>query len=153
MGKRTLDEAICCLNLNKVEDAEIRRKHHRFGNYGEEQLFLFGAKMPFFLQQESDAGSVHFTVAFDVIDGDLLFLIELSSLIATAATVNHKYFTLVLYINGKYTRLQVGKVGGHFDLSFQSTIVVLKNEQYSRRSTRSDNREYYSWRKELRNGQ
>lgn len=45
-----------CLNLENIEASEIFQKHHRFGNYDDEQPSFFGVKMPFFRQHGTNTG-------------------------------------------------------------------------------------------------
>lgn len=87
------------LNLEKVEDTDILQKIHNFANYDEEQPSLFCVKMPFAGIASRGNDIVGFDVEFDVIEGDLPFLLGLPTLIAMGATVNHKNLTLELNVN------------------------------------------------------
>lgn len=146
VGKETLDDAMRRLNIDSVEDTKIRQKHHRFGNYDEQQPSIFGVKMPFDSMDQNNNPTVQFDVAFDVIEGNLPFLLGLPSLIAMGATLNHKYLTLGFSLNGKYNRLQLVKNGDHICLPFQSETIVLNGNQQGdgEGAQQTAGRKYYS---------
>ena len=95
--------------MTKVEDAEIMLKNHRFGNYGDDQPSLFAMKMPF---SNAENKSNIFDVVFDVIDGDLPFLLGLPSLISMGATFKHKHFTMAFSLCGRYQRFKLSHTEG-----------------------------------------
>lgn len=121
----TLDRAMEILKIDKVEDT-ARQRTHCFGNYDDEQPSLFSVKMPFSSKKANGSKGVEFDVAFDVIEGDLPFLLGLPSLIATGASVHLKVLTISLNCNAKYHRLQMVKHGDHVYLPFESTSVDLQ---------------------------
>ncbi len=126
------------LHLQRVDDTPIRQKTHRFGNYEDEQATLFGVKMPFRATNPRGETELEFDVAFDVIDGDLPFLLGLPSLIAMGAIINHKYLTLSFTLHSQYRRIQLLKSGDHLQLPFEASTIHLDKEKPN------DGRKFYS---------
>ena len=91
-------------------------KNHRLGNYNDDQPSRFAVKMPF---KNASDNSELFDVAFDVIDGDLPFLLRLPSLRSMGANINHKNLTLSFNLCGKIQRFQLSLAGDHLWLPFQ----------------------------------
>ena len=94
------------LNLENVEETDIIQKLHRFGNYDEEQPSLFWVEMPFSVRDVKGKEFVGFDIAFDLIEGDLPFLLGLQSLRPIVSTLNHIFRTLALTMNRKFHHLQ-----------------------------------------------
>ena len=113
VGKNTLDHAMKYLRLTKVENTDIMLRSHRFGNYEEDQPSICAVRMPFRLKSNDENDPLLFHVAFDVIDGNLPFLLGLPSLISMGASINHKNFTIAFHLSGQYTRLKLDHDGDH----------------------------------------
>lgn len=122
------------------------QKVHRFGNYDDEQASLFCVKMPFAGKDGSDRNNFEFDVAFNVIEGDLPFLLGLASVLAMQAPLNHKYLTLALTVHGKYNRLQLVLDDDHLYLPFETHTAVISNEGHSSEGNVRDGGQKYYYR-------
>lgn len=140
VGKNTLDKAMQTLNLEKVEDTDVKQKTHRFGNYSDNQPTIFAIKMPFHAKNVNGEKTVEFDVAFDVIEGDLPFLLGLPTLAAMRANVHFKYMTLSFSLHGKYHRLKLLRDGDHVYLPFAFDSVTL---QRANGGTRGDSEQQH----------
>ena len=101
--------------------------------------------MPFCAKSADGRTAAEFDVAFDVIDGDLPFLLDLPSLIAMESTINHKYLSLGFNCRGKYHRMQLMKTGDHLLLPFVSKTIDLERDS-DRTSAQRGGVKYYSGR-------
>ena len=144
VGKTTLDNAMTALGLDRVEDVPIKQRHHRFGNHDVDQPSLFAVKMTF---QPRSSSQPAFDVSFDVIDGDLPFLLGLPSLMAMGATLNHKYLSLSLSLRGKYERLRLVRTGDHISLPFRFDNIIIDRQSPPRRSE-DQARSHYRYHRE-----
>lgn len=143
VGKDTLDKVMRLLNLDRVEDTEIKQKNHRFGNYDNDQPSRFAVKMPFSICDDKEQSEVGFDVAFDVIDGDLPFLLGLPSLRSMGAVINHKYRTLSFTLNGSYQRLKLIDRNDHIFLPFHPEPISMKRSE-EKDDVSNKNRKYYT---------
>lgn len=155
VGKATLDKAMELMKIDKVEDTGIRQRAHRFGNYDDDQPSLFAIKMPFASKRTDRSDGIEFDVAFDVIDGELPFLLGLPTLLAMGANVHLGFMTMSFHYGGKYHRLKMVKEGDHIYLPFHPTEVDLKKKNSTNSAPMSSarpstGRGYYT-RSQLRN--
>ena len=96
VGNLTLDRAMRELNISKLDDARITTPVHHFGHHNEESRTLFAVRFRFTCRgkilnrgrRQETAQDVKFYIRFDVIDGDLPFLIVLPSLRSMRASLN-----------------------------------------------------------------
>lgn len=66
------------VNVDKVDDAKIILRNHKFGKYDANEPSIFALKMPFGYKSSDGNESPVFNVCFDVFKGYLLFLLEAS---------------------------------------------------------------------------
>jgi len=123
VGKKTLDDAMRKLKLGNIPDGVPRQSYHRFGNSSKDYPTLFSVKMPFLCKssfKNKPNGPVEFDVSFDVIDGDLPFLLGLPSLCAMKANLNFEYMNIGIRIERKSYRIPILKDDSHLFISFKS---------------------------------
>lgn len=104
--------------------------------------------MPFSFKGEENASAnpIGFDVHFDVIEGDLPFLLGLPSLTYMVATISLKYMTLSLSLAGKYCRLHLEKDDDHVYLPFEGNTTTPSGEDRSKMrggQTIRGGRQYY----------
>lgn len=122
VGKKALDRAMSNLGLNGIPEASIAREHHRFGDHPEAHRTISAVKFPFTCTDERDGQEAQFDIQFDIIDGELPFLVGLPSLIAMRACLNFKFKHLGLMIGSKYLKIPLHFQDSHVLLPFSSTI-------------------------------
>lgn len=113
------------MNLQKVEDTKVRQKTHRFGIYEDDKPTILAIKVNFKYKGTSNVINVAFDFAFDVIQGDLRFLLGIQTLIAMGADLHLKYMTLSFSLHNKYHRLKLVRDEVHVYLPFNESTVIL----------------------------
>lgn len=80
---------------------------------------MFAVVFPFHLEGQNKE-KVHFNISFDVIEGDLPFLIGWPSLRAMKANINCEHMNLGVRVNDGYHRLKLHTDDDHVYLPFKS---------------------------------
>lgn len=98
--ENTLDNAKKYLRLKSLTDVPQQRNVHKFGDSEQEFPTLaaldFTFKWNFLARDEKlDKTTVHFSIKFDVIEGNLPFLIGLPTLKAMKANINLRYMYIL----------------------------------------------------------
>ncbi len=88
VGKGTLDKFMKNRKIGKLPDSSPTLARHRFGNHSEEHRSLFAVNVPFTCKGKDNEVQVTFDVKFDVIEGDLPFLLGFPSLMSMKSTLN-----------------------------------------------------------------
>lgn len=91
VGKSTLDRTIGALNISGVPDAPPTREQQRFGNHSEVHHTACSIKFLIKVVEESSSQTHEFDISFEVVEGELPFLISLSSLLVMRATINFRF--------------------------------------------------------------
>eukprot|EP00171_Calliarthron_tuberculosum_P023073 IDg23073t1 len=121
VGKETLDKAMKELNITNLQDLKPAQAFHRFGDNNEKLQTLFAVRFPLICERANNEGkSVKFHIKFDVIEGDLPFLIGLPSLRAMKACLNFHNSSLLFTLGGKMTKLKLMYDHHHVYLPFSS---------------------------------
>lgn len=136
VGKRTLDSTLAALKIDRLPDAKPLRTSHRFGTSAEKHMTICSVQFPFRSTGHADP---LFDIQFDVIDGDLPFLVGLPSLISMKASINFNLKWLGVRANDEYVKLNLTLVNGHVYLPF--TCSPRKDD---RRRGQPDKTTYYS---------
>lgn len=89
------------LNIDEIEDNNVRLQHDLFGSSNDFWPLLFAVRMLFCLCEPNSHICDDFILDIDIINIDLPFFYNLSALIATNASNNHKYTTLASSLNGR----------------------------------------------------
>lgn len=129
VGKTTLDNALRNMELSYIPDGIPSRDSHRFGSHPDVHRTICAIKFPFQCSDENDSQISKFDIVFDVIDGELPFLVGLPSLMAMRSCLNFKFQSLGLAIGPKYLWIPLTYHDSHLTLPFSSMI---------RRSERDD---------------
>lgn len=122
VGKETLDKMIRAMGLEGVPDGTPSRDQHRFGNHSEVHRTICAVKFPFTCSDEHGSCVASFDIVFDVINGELPFLIGLPSLLSMRATLNFRYKSLGLHIGTNYMRIRLEHCDSHIILPFSSKV-------------------------------
>ena len=122
VGKNTLDAAMHALNISELKDADIRHAEHRFGPSRKPTKTIFAVRVPFVCTGKNLQGKVRFDIRFDVIEGNLPFLIGLPTLQAMNSTLSFKYQNITLAVNGVLHRLNLDMGSSHLMLPLRPTI-------------------------------
>ena len=120
VGEKTLIDVMNKLGMKFYQKEKPLQVSHRFGNNSTIQKTLFSVKMPIYASAENKdhvGERIYFNIKFDVIKGDLPFLIGLPSLSSMQASINFKYKNLGLYLNGKYYRVPYVEKDHHICLA------------------------------------
>lgn len=105
VGKIALDEALKELGIKKIEDDKISQPEHQFEPQNKFSRTLGTVRVPFICNISTGSEQENFKIRFDVIDGDLPFLIGLPSLRAMNANLNFNHITLSQVINNMLHRI------------------------------------------------
>lgn len=116
VGNETLNSVRKALGLEELDKSPAHQEYHRFGNHTEDQKSLYSIKLPFF--EDSEKNRAMFHVSFDVLEGDLPFLIGLPSLTRMGACINLSFNTIGMRIGAKYHKFKIFKKGHHVCLPF-----------------------------------
>ena len=119
VGKNTLDEVMKMLQLRTVRDAKPKILNHRFGTQSEEHQTLFAILFPFEVKTNRNE-KVQFLIHFDVIQGNLPFLIGLPSLRAMRANINCEFLSMGFKVQGTYQRAKLCMDKYHLYLPFRA---------------------------------
>lgn len=118
-GKRTLDAVISKLKIEKVENAEPSRDSNRFGASVDDHKTMFAVRFPF-LSTDNEADPL-FKIQFNVIEGDLPFLVGLPTLIAVKSSVKFNTKWLGFRSGDEFVKILLEKEKGHLILPFRAT--------------------------------
>lgn len=118
--KKSLHKAMRALGVNTLPEASARRTNHLLGEYKEGRSTLFAIKMPFRSKLENGQVGVEFQIVFDVVEGEIPFLIGFPSIKAMKAISNFEYMDIAFRLNGKYCRLDLVEDNHHVHLPFTS---------------------------------
>ena len=121
VGKCTLDSAMRALKIDSVEDSNPKIPNHRFGCQSKPHPTLFAVLFPFRLKSTTGE-PVTFKIHFDVIEGNLPFLIGLPSLRAMRASVNCELIRLGFKLKGVFHRVKLSLDEHHLYLPFRSSL-------------------------------
>lgn len=116
VGQNTLDQAMKRLGISELKDEDICQREHLFGPSNKPMKTICAVRVPFTCNIAQNNSSVLFNIRFDVIEGDLPFLIGLPSLLAMKGTLNFQYCNLSLIIQRTTYRLQLVKRSSHLEL-------------------------------------
>jgi len=127
VGKSTLDAAMSYLNLSKIPDSTIKQKEHRFGPSSTSLPSKFAVLMPFVctgdrLKQYGNRDKLEFDIHFDVVDGDLPFLIGLPTLVSMRASLNFITGSLSIEFKSMRYSLKLQHQNHHFCLPMKPTV-------------------------------
>lgn len=131
VGKTTLDHTLRALGLSDIPNGTPSREVHRFGNHAETHSTICAVKFPFKCSDDNGVCVAEFDVTFDVIAGELPFLIGLPSLLAMRAALNFRYNTLGLHLGTKYVRVSLVQQDSHLLLPFKG---IENNDNRDKRS-------------------
>ena len=140
VGKITLDKTLRTLEIDKLRDTTPIRDQHRFGTNPEAHKTICAVKFPFRCTDDTGTDIANFDVAFDVIEGDLPFLVGLPSLLAMNATLNFKYKSLGLSIGSRYVRIPLSHKESHLILPF--TSLIKRSERNGQNSSSGSSPQY-----------
>lgn len=122
VGKNTLDAALEGLGLKSVPDCKPTRAYHRFGTHTEKHETSFAVRFPFWSDEQDSTSKPLFDITFDVIDGDLPFLVGLPSLFAMRCNLNFNGKWIGFKISNEYVKLTLVSSNGHILLPFKSEL-------------------------------
>lgn len=142
VGKLTLDKFMKNYSLDKLPDSSPSLARHRFGNHSEDHRTLFAVKVPFTCSDKGKKTEVVFNVKFDVIEGDLPFLLGFPSLSLMKSNLNFNNFTLGLPIRHFYHRLSLEHDGNHIYLPLNPKIEK-RSQLFGKTSSSCYTRSYY----------
>lgn len=125
VGKETLDSALRALGIEELKDEPIRQEEHRFGPSDSVLKTMCAVRVPF-VCATSDGKEVRFHIRFDVIPGQLPFLIGLPSLRAMAGNLSFKHNNLSMVINKTLYRIQLVYKNSHLCLPLRSKSTFSK---------------------------
>jgi len=114
VGKNTLDHAMKTLGITSIDEGPPKQPIHRFGDNPEEKPASMSVK-----DGTATTETIKFNVNFDVLDGDLPFLIGFPTLKAMQGTLNFKYMTMGIQINDSYYRIPLRENGNHALIDFK----------------------------------
>lgn len=128
VGQSTLDAALQSLNLSNIPDATIRQKGHRFGPSSTSLPSKFAVLMPFVctgdkLKQFGNRDKLEFDIHFDVVDGDLPFLIGLPTLVSMNASLNFISASLSIKLASMRYSFKLQHDNHHFYLPMEPTVI------------------------------
>lgn len=81
-------------------------------------MTVCSVKVPFRSVRSDAQRGAQFDVSYDVVEGEMPFLIVLPALKAMRSTVNFEYMKISLRINGEYRRLALVEDNDHIHLPF-----------------------------------
>lgn len=117
VGQKTLDMAMEQTGIRSVDDARTKFSSHRFGDFEESVNTVCAVLFPFeFTTKRND--KMNFKIHFDVVPGNLPFLIGWPSMKAMKATLNCEYLNLGIKINDQYYRIPLQEDPHHVYLPF-----------------------------------
>eukprot|EP00171_Calliarthron_tuberculosum_P004551 IDg4551t1 len=117
VGKNTLNDAMRNLNITSVPDATPAQEAHRFGDNHSEHRTLFAIEFPIRCTQLIQSNKIaKFNVKFDVIEGNLPFLIGFPSFKAMKASLNFNKFTLGFMLINEYIKVALEHDNNHLYL-------------------------------------
>ena len=137
VGKTTLDKTLKLLNIDNLPNGPALREHHRFGDYSVNHKALCSVKMPFDCIGENGQEDSAFDIMFDVIEGNLPFLVGLPSLLLMEANLNFKHRKISFFVNSKLTRLELLLDDDHIILPFKPKIKMLIDKSQPRKQGHS----------------
>lgn len=137
VGRITLDKALTRLKIDKLVDGKPTRVHHQFGPNSERHPTICSVQFPFW---GDDRQEPLFDIQFDVIEGNLPFLVGLPSLVSMRANLNFSYKWLGFKTGEDYLKLALHFLDSHIVLPFRATIK--KNDQ--RKTSYQDKSSYYT---------
>lgn len=88
VGKTTVDSSIRIMGLSDIPDGITAHNNHRFGNHQEDHRTLCAIKFPLQFTDENDNQVTKSDIMFNVIEGNLPFLIGLPTLMAMRSAIN-----------------------------------------------------------------
>eukprot|EP00171_Calliarthron_tuberculosum_P023568 IDg23568t1 len=133
VGKDTLDIVMKSFGMSSVENTTPSIHAHRFGNHQEEQKTLFAIRFPLTCQCSNKKEIAKFHIKFDVIPGELPFLIGYPSLKAMKANLNFKFNEIGFHLRDKHVRIKLETDENHIYLPFgQSCASSSRFSGYSR---------------------
>jgi len=126
VGKETLTAAMMRMGVNELPNGKIRQAYHGFGDSKLKKKSIAAVVVPFKLST-IDNKKVEFNISFDVIEGDLPFLIGFPSLELMDATVGCRTKILSLTVDKLVYRVQMICDGTHIFLP----VIEPKGSYYS----------------------
>jgi len=114
------------LGINQIDEGPVMQPIHKFGDHEEEKKASISVKFPFdcptvYRDMKPTTKNLKFTVQFDVLEGDLPFLIGKPTLKAMKATINFEHMTLGIKFNNYYHRICLHDNGAHILLDFKAS--------------------------------
>lgn len=119
VGSNTLNAALGKLQIDKLINAKPLRPHHQFGTNYEKHTTVCQVHFSFW---GIDRRVPLFDIQFDVINGDLPFLVGLPSLVAMKANLNFSYRWLGCRAEEEYLTLELQYVESHIVLPFKVAL-------------------------------
>jgi len=126
VGRNTLNAAMELFGINQVDEAPVMQLIHKFGDSDEEQKASISVKFPFdcptfYKDMKPTKRNLKFNVQFDVLEGDLPFLIGKPTLKAMKANINFEHMILGLKVNNSHFRIRLHDNGHHVLLDFKTS--------------------------------
>lgn len=106
MGRKTLNAAMIQMGVKELPNGKIRQAFHGFGDSKSKKKPIAAVVVPFRLCT-IDNKKVEFKICFDVIEGELPFLIGFPSLESMDATVTCRNKILSITVNKCIYRIQM----------------------------------------------
>lgn len=106
------------LKLKNIPEAEPKQECNKFGNSEDENKTIAAVAMPFKCYSRDNSDAINFSVVFDVIDGDLPFLIGTPTLKKMRSNINFEHDFIGFKIGDKYHRVAV-------DITDQYTLLPI----------------------------
>ena len=127
VGQETLDRAMRQLRISELQEAKIKQEKHRFGDSEDETDATCAVLFPFKFKGKNNE-EVPFKIHFDVIPGQLPFLIGWPSLRAMKANLNCEYLNLGIKVDGKFIHIPLNSCQYHVYLPFHNRRRSQKNK-------------------------
>jgi len=126
VGKNTLDAAMKSLGIPTLDEGPPMQEIHQFGDHDEQKKASISIKFPFNCSTTHRDGNytketIRFNIKFDVLEGDLPFLIGNPTLKGMKASINYEYMSFGFRINKVYHRLRLTESGNHILLDMTPT--------------------------------
>ena len=125
--QETLDRAMRQLRISELQEAKINQAKHRFVDSEDETdatcVVLFPSKF-----KGKNNEEVPFKIHFDVIPGQLPFLIGWPSLRAMKENLNFEYLNLSIKVGGKFIRIPLNSCQYQIYLPFHNRSRTKKSE-------------------------
>lgn len=120
------------LELARLKDAKICQNEHRFGTAATAYKTIAAVRVPFMFDSPHETSCVEFYITFDVIEGDLSYLIELPRLRAMKAMLSFRYENTSLVVDRATCRLGLVKCNSHLCLPLRGRCTYRRLFQHHR---------------------